>query len=567
MDGEHKQTEEPERRQDEHLNGEQDEFRSKAHKTEDDEMSFASRGADSIVNTEKDEDPTTHEVKYTTEIASLDQEGGKSLLTNASPQLAQDVRAAFAAVPRVKPSWTDRHMKILVVGESGLGKTTFIQNLLGPYAQQPDLAVNGVTGPEALKTFQDAPEKMATLVEVQDNNSLTHFHYSVQDSPGYNTLETTKEPILEHIRKQSAIYLTDEHEIQRNNPGGKLDDSRVDVALFFIAPHRLRPLDIEFITDLAELVPVVPVIAKADSMTLEELRQFRKHIRSQLEQAGKHARRDLLHAFSEDALDAAGARRECPPFAVIASTTMDLSVGKFWPVRQYPWGTCEALSSTHSDVGALKRLLFEDGYEELKSETNKRYFTYRSEQLLDDPSLPLTGKRGHVAEHLYKAGPKSNNSKIDAIKGTLTHGAKKGLKYVVGGAVFYFAVSLALGGRDRVKHDLEVLKDESGKAARVTGRKAQEAGSVVADKAQDAGAVLADKAQDVGGKAADKAGDLAVSAKEKSKELGSKAADKAGEVKETVQEKFMSEEALEEKRKAEARKKRWGPFGIFPKGN
>ena len=56
-------------------------------------------------------------------------------------------------------------------------------------------------------------------------------------------------------------------------------------------------------------------------------------------------------------------------------------------MRQYPWGTCEALSSTHSDVGALKRLLFEDGYEELKSETNKRYFTYRSEQLLDDPSL------------------------------------------------------------------------------------------------------------------------------------------------------------------------------------
>ena len=63
-------------------------------------------------------------------------------------------------------------------------RTTFIQNLLGPYAQQPDLAVNGVTGPEALKTFENAPEKMATVVEVQDNNSLTNFHYSVQDTPG-----------------------------------------------------------------------------------------------------------------------------------------------------------------------------------------------------------------------------------------------------------------------------------------------------------------------------------------------------------------------------------------------
>ena len=60
---------------------------------------------------------------------------------------------------------------------------------------------------------------------------------------------------------------------------------------------------------------------------------------------------------------------------------------RFWPVRKYPWGTCEALSSAYSDVGALKRLIFEEGYEELKMETDKRYYAYRSEQLLDDPSL------------------------------------------------------------------------------------------------------------------------------------------------------------------------------------
>ena len=38
------------------------------------------------------------------------------------------------------------------------------------------------------------------------------------------------------------------------------------------------------------------------------------------------------------------------------------------------------------------------------------------------------------------------------------------------------------------------------------------------------------------------------------------------QVKEAVQDKFTSEEALEQKRKEEARKKRWGPFGIFPGG-
>jgi septin family protein len=40
-------------------------------------------------------------------------------------------------------------------------------------------------------------------------------------------------------------------------------------------------------------------------------------------------------------------------------------------------------------VGALKRLLFEEGYEELKAQTEQRYYAFRSQQLLnlDDPTL------------------------------------------------------------------------------------------------------------------------------------------------------------------------------------
>lgn len=30
-------------------------------------------------------------------------------------------------------------------------------------------------------------------------------------------------------------------------------------------------------------------------------------------------------------------------------------------MREYPWGSCEALSSRHSDLAALKKLLFEVG--------------------------------------------------------------------------------------------------------------------------------------------------------------------------------------------------------------
>ncbi|BDA49236.1 probable Septin-7 [Coccomyxa sp. Obi] len=515
----------------------------------------------------QDDDPTTHEVRYTAEVGrDIEGAGGKSLLMAASPQLAQDVRAAFAGVPRVKPQWTDRHLKILVVGESGLGKTTFIKNLLAPYAQDPDVKVNNVSGPEALKVFIETPEKLSTTVLVNDHNSLTSFHYRVQDTPGYNTLEEAREPILEYIKRQNSEHIEREQDAKRANPLHKFTDSRVDVALFFIAPHRLRPLDLDFMVQLADLVPVVPVLAKADSMTVEELRDFRRHVQDALAHAGRAHKKDLLHAFSEEALDAAGARRDAPPFAIVASTTMDLSVGRFWPVRRYPWGTCEALSSVHSDVGALKRLLFEEGYEELKAATEERYYHYRSQQLLnlDDPTLPV--RRGTLAEHLYRAVAKPKSGENQRLRNALG----KGLKYAVGGAVFYFGVALALGGRERVRADLEKLQEKGGEAAHWTANKAADAGGVIADKAADAGGVIADKAGDVANVTADKVLEAGSSAKDftvrKGKEVSSVAAEKAGQVKEAVQEKLMSEEELEAKRREEAKKHRWGPFGIFPGG-
>ena len=42
----------------------------------------------------------------------------------------------------------------------------------------------------------------------------------------------------------------------------------MDVALYFIAPHRLRPVDIKFITRLSEIVPVVRLWALRQPMTL-----------------------------------------------------------------------------------------------------------------------------------------------------------------------------------------------------------------------------------------------------------------------------------------------------------
>lgn len=42
---------------------------------------------------------------------------------------------------------------------------------------------------------------------------------------------------------------------------------------------RLRPLDLEFMRRLSKIVNVVPVIAKADTLTLEEREEFKQRVR------------------------------------------------------------------------------------------------------------------------------------------------------------------------------------------------------------------------------------------------------------------------------------------------
>lgn len=57
---------------------------------------------------------------------------------------------------------------------------------------------------------------------------------------------------------------------------------KADSKMCFGRPHRLKPVDCKFITKLAKLVPVIPVLAKADSMTAPELTSFRHTVSQSL---------------------------------------------------------------------------------------------------------------------------------------------------------------------------------------------------------------------------------------------------------------------------------------------
>jgi Septin len=83
----------------------------------------------------------------------------------------------------------------------------------------------------------------------------------LQDTPGLNSQEDV-EVVLDYVRAQLQAYIAAEEDPRRSQPMSRLPDPRVDVVLYLVAPHALKPQDIVAMTRLSLLVPVVPLLAK-----------------------------------------------------------------------------------------------------------------------------------------------------------------------------------------------------------------------------------------------------------------------------------------------------------------
>lgn len=89
------------------------------------------------------------------------------------------------------------------------------------------------------------------------------------------------DPIVKYIKDQHSAYLRKELTAMRDR---YIQDTRIHCCLFFINPtgHSLRPIDVIVMKKLSEVVNVVPVIAKSDSLMLEEREMFKQKIRAEL---------------------------------------------------------------------------------------------------------------------------------------------------------------------------------------------------------------------------------------------------------------------------------------------
>ncbi|XP_072452398.1 neuronal-specific septin-3 isoform X5 [Notamacropus eugenii] len=285
---------------------------------------------------------------------------------------------------RKKTMKTGFDFNIMVVGQSGLGKSTLINTLFKSQVSRKSASWN-------------REEKIPKTVEIKAIGHVIEeggvkMKLTVIDTPGFGDQinnENCWEPIEKYINEQYEKFLKEEVNIARKK---RIPDTRVHCCLYFISPtgHSLRPLDLEFMKHLSKVVNIVPIIAKADTMTLEEKTEFKQRVRKELEVNGiefypqKEFDEDLEDKTENDKI-----RQESMPFAVVGSDKEYQVNGKRVLGRKTPWGIIEVENLTHCEFALLRDFVIRTHLQDLKEVThNIHYETYRARRLNDNGGLP-----------------------------------------------------------------------------------------------------------------------------------------------------------------------------------
>ncbi|XP_075755336.1 septin-12 isoform X2 [Pelodiscus sinensis] len=287
---------------------------------------------------------------------------------------------------RIKTMKTGFEFNLMVVGQSGLGKSTMVNTLFkSKVSRKP-------AGPGYEERIPKTVQ-LQTVTHVIEEKGV-RMKLTVTDTPGFGDQinnENCWDPIIKYISEQYEKYLREEILISRQR---KIPDTRVHGCVYFVPPtgHWLRPLDLEFMQRLSKIVNVVPVIAKADTLTLEERAEFKQRIQKDLKAHGisVYPQED----FDDDPDDRLlnDKIRDKMPFAVVGADKEHQVNGKRVLGRKTKWGIIEVENPAHCEFPLLRDLLIRSHLQDLKDIThNVHYESYRA-QRLDESNQPALGK-------------------------------------------------------------------------------------------------------------------------------------------------------------------------------
>jgi septin 6/8/11 len=290
---------------------------------------------------------------------------------------------------------------ILCISETGLGKSTLMDSLFN---------TNFESAPSP-HTLPNVKLKAQTF-ELQESN--VRLKLTICDTVGYGdqiNKDDSFKSLVDYIDQQFETYLQEELKIKRSI--STYHDSRIHACLYFICPtgHGLKSLDLVCMKKLDTKVNVIPIIAKADTISKTELQKFKAKINEELQANGVQ-----IYHFPTDDETVAEQNNNMNshiPFAVVGSTEFVKLGSKMIRARSYPWGIVQVENEAHCDFVKLREMLIRTNMEDMREKTHtKHYELYRQRRLeqmgftdVDSENKPVSfqqtfeAKRSnHVAE-------------------------------------------------------------------------------------------------------------------------------------------------------------------------
>jgi len=274
---------------------------------------------------------------------------------------------------------------LMIVGEPGLGKSTLVNCLFRTDLYKDRKAANG--GVERAVSKVDV---VSQTVDIEERG--VRLKLTVVDCPGFGEgLDSSNfQTIVDHVDQQFERYLQHESGLNRR----QIVDTRIHACFYFISPvgYTLRPIDVAFMKLLHKKVNIIPLIAKADVLTRQEVVELKKRILRDIESHGISIYTPPECEADEDEDFKEQIRELCDavPFAISASQDEHDVRGKKVLGRAYPWGVVETENPDHSDFVKLRSLLVTH-MQDLREVTQElHYENYRSQRLANQSAAPVS---------------------------------------------------------------------------------------------------------------------------------------------------------------------------------
>ncbi|OTA95120.1 hypothetical protein M434DRAFT_394012 [Hypoxylon sp. CO27-5] len=278
------------------------------------------------------------------------EQGHSSMDSGSAPQLVMPSIKMPSRRPFTDTGKSLGRLKVLFAGDSGVGKTSMVKAMVqicehivhvDPISSQAETKTHKkqatlprrVSSPtsgisEIYASTKPYPEWWSTLDDPDVSqkrkslgDNLLERNVCFVDTPGYRSGSSAMETIVpcveyveSHLNRLYSDSLSDSDMLNILGGGGGF---QVDV-VFYLVSQKMRPVDLEYIRRLASLTNVIPILARADSFSSEQLVMCKEQVAEQLREAGLN-----VFSFAPAGTQEFSATVPNIPYAVSSATGSD----------------------------------------------------------------------------------------------------------------------------------------------------------------------------------------------------------------------------------------------------